>query len=178
MIVKKKKKNFIIDKMGPDGYFQLVYQPEYILKEYNYQSSKQNSDFKVTLDKSKLVASGKIHANELKKEYNISSSWIQDFNFGFYEFLNSKKREKKFIILNPNDLTLNDMIVIKDKIEKIKINSTTYNTQKVEVTLPGFRSMFWKAEIWYDLDTYDLIKYIANEGLGTPMTTILLESKK
>jgi len=164
--------------MAADGIAKLIYQPKYILKEYFFESTAKHIDLKCSLDNRKLTVKGKSQGREITKKYNISSKWIQDFNFGFHEFLEAQNREMTFLMLNPNDFTINEMIVKKQNIEKIKIGHINYNAQKVEVTLPGFKSMFWKAQIWYDLESYDLIKYIADKGPGTPVTTILLESKK
>jgi hypothetical protein len=69
------------------------------------------------------------------------------------------------------------MVAKKLEKETLKIHDTTYQAILVEVTLQGFKSMFWKAQIWYDAKTYDLLQYKSNEGPNTPTTTVTLVSK-
>ncbi len=98
---------------------------------------------------------------------------MQEFVFGFKDFLVSNDREYKFEILNPQDLDMHDMIAIKEYVEELKIDNATYVAQKVKITLQGFKRRFWRAEAWYDTKTQRLLRYKANEGPGTPITETL-----
>jgi len=177
-LIKKKKDGFDISKTSDYGITDMLYSPKYQLKLIKYSSTKEKIDYKMVLEKNKLFLSGSNREVKPSKTYFISDKWVQDFNFGLREFLESKMSELKFITVNPKDFTTNQMVATKEGIQKIKINENTYNTQKVQVTLRGFKSLFWKAEIWYDLETFDLVRYRANEGPGTPVKTIILDSKK
>ena len=66
------------------------------------------------------------------------------------------------------------MIATKDYVEDLSINGKSYKAQKLKITLQGFKKRFWKAEVWYDLQTLELLRYKANEGPGTPITEINL----
>ena len=50
-----------------------------------------------------------------------------------------------------------------------QINNTKDNAQHLTVTLQGFKSHFWKADIWYDLKSKDLLKYVSDEGPGATL---------
>ena len=55
----------------------------------------------------------------------------------------------------------------------------TFDARKLKITLTGFfKSMFWKAQLWYDIKTNVLVKYKANEGPDTPTTKVTIKSIK
>jgi len=53
-----------------------------------------------------------------------------------------------------------------------------YRAQKVKVTLDGFYKKFWKAELWYDTKSHNLLYYKANEGPSTPYTILTIKELK
>lgn len=175
-LLKKKKDNFVIDKRAENTSTNLIYSPSFILEKYTFISPKENINFTLILENKTILAEGINKGIKIYKKIEVNKDWIQDFNFGLKQFLNSKLLEKKFMIVNVKDFSIYEMIAYKKDIQKIDINKKTYKTQKVEITLPGFKSHFWKAQIWYDLNTLDLIQYKANEGPGTPVNIILLDS--
>lgn len=116
---------------------------------------------------------------EKHKVYDIGETpWIQEFKFGFQPFLSSNDKEYKFCIVNPKDLGLHSMVATKEQEEVLSIDGQTFSTQKLKVTLQGFKKKFWKAEVWFDKETRMMLKYKANEGPGTPMTEITLLPQK
>jgi len=178
LLMKKKGDDYSISETSDLGITNSIYSFNYVLKEQQFQSAKEDSDYTFSLDKKKLFLKGKAFGRKINREYTLINRWVQDFTFGLRPFLDSKSHKYSFVILSPNDFTTNELIASKEGIEKIKVNNTTYNTQRIKITLPGFKSMFWKADAWYDLKTFDLIKYRANKGPGTPVSVFILNSKK
>ncbi|NGX34179.1 MAG: hypothetical protein K1060chlam1_00529 [Candidatus Anoxychlamydiales bacterium] len=176
-LIKKRKDDLLVTKTNEIEIANIIYSLKFALKEMHVKSAKEDTDYKFTIDNRKLTLIGKARGRRIKRQYTLPDRWIQDFTFGLRPFLNSKRQRYSFVILNPNDFTTNELIASKEGIEKIKINNSTYKAQRVNVTLSGFKSMFWKADVWYDLHTFDLLKYKANEGPGTPMSTMFLDSK-
>jgi hypothetical protein len=107
----------------------------------------------------------------LKKQYNSKYPWLQEFGFGLKPFVASKESEFKFCILGPQDLALHNMVAKKIKFENITINGKKYNALKVKVTLQGFKSAFWKGYSWWDTDNHLMLRYQANSGPHTAVTT-------
>ena len=140
-------------------------------KEYELSAKREGGLLSVT---------GLVKQVKKTKNYQIDDKpWIQEFAFGFKDFLSSTDREYKFEILQPQSLDLHDMIATKEEIEEVRIDDKVYQAQKLKITLQGFRKRFWKAEAWYDVETKNLVRYKANEGPGTPITDmILLEPRK
>ncbi len=175
--IKTKDKNIIIEKTSYEGTSDFSYLPDYVLKDYTFKAAEENTHYTFTLENNTLNAQGIYRGKKMHRSFNLKNDrWIQDFNFGFHTFLDAKDREYNFIIINPSNFTINDMIAIKQNIETLKIGNTTYKTQKMIITLPGFKGHFWKAHAWFDLETKDLVKYKANEGPGTPTTVTTLAS--
>jgi hypothetical protein len=138
----------------------------------------QDREFKVSREGSTLKVQFKEKGKEKTKNYDIGQTpWIQEFKFGFQPFLSSNQKEYKFYIINPKDLGLHGMVATKEQVEELTIEGKKYLTQKLKVTLQGFKKKFWRAEVWFDQETQMMVKYKANEGPGTPTTEITLLPK-
>lgn len=148
----------------------------YDISKFSYKSKIEPTEYLFSLEKNILSAEGKIKSNSISKNIPITLPWIQQFGFGLKPFILSKNRSLKFCLLNPKDFLLQKMVAIKKAIKPITVLEKKYDAQKVTVTLQGFKSMFWKAQLWFDVKTGDLIKYVANSGPNTPISTILLVS--
>ncbi|MEC8306597.1 MAG: hypothetical protein VXZ72_01915 [Chlamydiota bacterium] len=106
---------------------------------------------------------------------NLSGTpWKQSFLFSLKPFFLSAEKSHTFVIVRPTNLSLHRMIATKGDREAIFLHGKEYDSQKVKVTLTGFQSLFWQANLWFDPETGDLLCYEANEGPNTPLTIITL----
>jgi hypothetical protein len=98
--------------------------------------------------------------------------WIQSMEVGLQWFVNNKKKTiQEFWIIRPTDGSIEKLVAKKKIEEKIKIREREYNTIQVEVTVPGWRSMFWGVDYWYKKDNGVFVKYKGADGPpGTPET--------
>jgi hypothetical protein len=145
---------------------------------YEYNSTQENQEFSIERKKNVLEVKGKLDGQLVQKKYNIGSDhWIQNLGFGLKEFAKSNQNSYKFVKVSPKDFDLVEMVAKKDEIETLTIQNKTYKAQKILLTLTGFRSMFWKAELWYDSETHEFLKYIGNSGPGTEDTIITLKNQ-
>lgn len=153
--------------------------PSYELKSFSYKSKKNEDYYNFLLNDSKLKGKGQLKGETLNGEFPIDSKhpWIQEFDFSLRPFLESNKTSIQFMLVNPKTFKIHKMVAKKQGIETLSIGSKTYQAELVTITLQGFKSMFWKALIWYDAKSYDLLMYKSNEGPHTPTTTISLISK-
>ena len=69
------------------------------------------------------------------------------------------------------------MIATKQGLEPLDVHGKTHQALRIKITLTGFKKMFWHADLWFDLQAGDLLKYMATEGPNTPLSTITLFSK-
>ncbi len=140
-----------------------------------HETVDSNREFSVSRQGNTLNVRFKENNKQRTKSYDIGTTpWIQEFKFGFQPFLSSEDSQYKFHIVNPKDLTLHSMVATKEQQETLILNGKTFRTQKLKVTLQGFKKKFWKAEVWFDLESRMMLKYKANEGPGTPTTEITL----
>ena len=149
---------------------QLKYSPAFDLVHY-FEKDVKKPVFEIQKEGNVLSVKNNAKSKTLKLG---NLPWIQEFKFGFQPFLKSKDKELPFTIVYSKDTTLHDMIATKEKIEKVTVGSKTYETQKLKITLQGFKKRFWKAEAWFDLETNLMVKYTSNEGPGTPSIEVTL----
>lgn len=146
---------------------------------YSSLDSSDDQSFTVTRDNHLLKATKKSQSGSKEKTFDIGSkSWSQDFSFGLKSFFLSSDNEYKFEIINPKDLVIRTMVATKGEIEYKLFNGIEFRARKVKVTLDGYYKKFWKAELWYDTKTCNLLYYKANEGPSTPYTILTLKELK
>jgi hypothetical protein len=102
--------------------------------------------------------------------------WIQSVEFGLQGFVKDRqKTTQEFWIIRPTDGSIEKLVAEKEDDEKIIIGDHEYNTIQVEVTVPGWRSMFWGVDYWFRKNDGFFIRYKgANGPPGTPETIIEL----
>lgn len=98
--------------------------------------------------------------------------WIQQMWFGLEPFAKSNDKKMYFYTLDPRTLDVHKLIVTRGRYETIKINDIDYKAEKMEITLPGLKSAFWKAYIWFEEGTHRFLKYKGNKGPGTSTSII------
>lgn len=154
--------------------------PTYTLFQIEQENPVKAQTFKAHRENDLLITSCVVKQKSKTKTHKIGQkAWVQEFTFGFKDFLASSDREYKFEILHPQNLDMHDMIAIKQYEEDLTIDGTAYKALKMKITLQGFKGKFWKADAWYDRETHRLLRYRANEGPGTPITeTLFLQAKE
>ncbi len=168
-----------VQSQSVDQTFMIDASIPYSVQKFNMVSHKNSNRYTFTRSGSTLKAEGKRRGNDLKESYQIGKkNWVQEFELGLGPFLKSKKNTYKFIILNPKNFKIHDMVATKQGIETIDLEGKSVKAMKVKVTLAGFKSMFWKAQLWYDPQNLNMLIFKANEGPHTPTTTITLISNE
>lgn len=151
---------------------------DFEISKFYFKSKKIQEEYTITLKKNVLEINSNVNNKKETKKHKISSPWIQQFGFGLKPFILSKDQSIKFCLVTPDNFDIQKMIAKKKQIETLNIEGKKYEAVLVTVTLPGFKSMFWKAKIWFDTKNGNFLKYQANHGPSTPVTTILLKKIK
>lgn len=166
-----------IDSSNKDQKTQALSSPSHKLTSFSCTYTKNNDHSLFTLKNGIITAEGVIKGESMQETHQIKDSlWVQEFEFGLYPFLISDKTSWSFSIIHPKNFKIHKMIAKKHGKETITIDNKPYKTLVVHITLPGFKSMFWKAELWYDTATNNLLMYKSNEGPNTPSVSITLAS--
>lgn len=177
--LKKEKDLLKVESQNTDKTMMMEATLPYKIKKFNMVSHKSSNRYVFTREGSKLLAEGKRKGKELKESYDIGSqNWVQEFELGLRPFLKSKKKTYKFVILNPKNFNLHQMVATKQGSDELSLDGKKFDTVKVKVTLAGFKSVFWKAQLWYDSKDHTMLLYKSNEGPHTPTTTISFVSKE
>ncbi|MCH9613553.1 MAG: hypothetical protein SP1CHLAM54_05580 [Chlamydiia bacterium] len=114
-----------------------------------------------------------------KRSYKLGKTpWIQQFWFGLIPFVQSTDERIEFYVVNPRNLDLVRLKAIKRNVVKLTLDGKTYDALRIKITLPGFKGAFWKAYIFFDMQTSDFLKYVGNSGPGTPTETITFVKRK
>ncbi|MCB1106759.1 MAG: hypothetical protein KDK76_01525 [Chlamydiia bacterium] len=162
-----------------NGKTLIVTTPERVTQSFNYRHKHQNDEYSIFREGAYLIAKKDTNGQQTQKEFHIGNdTWVQEFDFAFKPFILSDYRDFKFSIVHPKDMSLHSMVATKQGIDPIEIHGKGYQALKVKVTLTGFKKMFWHADLWFDPQAGDLIKYMANEGPNTPLSVITLFSKE
>lgn len=161
------------------GQTLIVTTPERVTQSFSHKSKNGQNEYSIIREGTKLIASKHVNGQKSEKHYNIGNDlWVQEFDFCFKPFILSDYKDFKFCIIHPKKLDLHDMVATKQSHEKLSLNGEERDTIKVKVTLTGFKKMFWHADLWFDPQAGDLLKYMANEGPNTPLSIITLFSKQ
>jgi hypothetical protein len=158
--------------------YSMIFSTAYRLEKISFASKKDDNHYDLFIDGSTLVYEGKSDGKQRAKRFQLPSKpWIQNFIFGLIPFSSSSQTSCSFFIINTKDLTLYQMRAKKIQIETVTIQNKPCKAQKIEVRLAGFKGLFWKAEIWFDIQTHQMVRYQTNEGPNTPTDTLEFVSK-
>lgn len=161
-----------------DGVTSMEWLPNNELKKYIFKSKNELKNFDLELKGKNLFLTFFKNNKIQKKKFSLKKPWVQQFSFGLKNFILSKNNSLDFCLVNPHNFDLQHMVVKKKEVQNINISGKKYEAQKVIISLAGFKGAFWKAELWFEKNNATFLKYRANSGPNTPMSTILLESKK
>ncbi len=168
-IVSKEDKVFLDGKNARSD-IKIECSPTYSLLRY-FEKTGSIRELDIRKEGPTLLIKSKDKGKERTKSYKIGDTpWVQEFKFGFREFLKGNLTEYSFYIVNPKDLDVHEMIATKEGVEQIDVRGTKYTARKIKVTLKGFKKRFWKAYVWFDQGPLHMVRYLANEGPGTAYT--------
>ena len=178
-VVEKKEREFYIKGVSGGGKTFIISSYPMNTHRFSFKSHDKTKEYSIVRKGSYLIATLKNPYRTIYKEFKIGNRlWLQEFDFSFRPFILSKNSYFKFYIVHPKKLSLHHMIATKEnEFEDIQINHKHFHAIKVKVTLTGLKKLFWKADLWFEKETGDLLKYVANEGPNTPLSIITLFSK-
>lgn len=152
---------------------------DYTFDKYTYKSTKEPIEYEFVRDGNILYVNANIKGEKKSLHHILKRNpWIQQLGFGLKGFAKSKAKNYYFCILSQKDFSLHDMAAKKEGVFPLKIGDKEYKAKKINLSLTGFKSLFWSAEIWFDTKTGDCLLYKGDEGPNTALTVTTLSSKK
>lgn len=167
-----KENQVVIKGIKKDKKIDIVYAPDFSLMEYTEKEGVDDSLFIEKVGPCLIVKSHQKGRDKILSHKIGEKPWVQEFTFGMQKFIGQKAKTFEFYIVYPKDLSMQEMVATKEIVEEIEILGKKHKTQRVKITLTGFKKQFWKAQAWFDVDTGLLVQYRANEGPRTPYTDI------
>lgn len=104
-------------------------------------------------------------------------SWLQNSEFGLLDFIQSAQKQMDFVVIKPDDLSVNRLKVRKGPKEEIDFRGERVNTLMLNATPPGLLSILWQATNWYRIPDYLFLRYETKGAPGLPHTTIELDRR-
>ena len=148
-------------------------------QSFSCHSKNNNNFYSVHREGNILFAQCENDGGKMEKTLPLNEdTWVQEFDFSLKPYILSERNDFKFSIVHPKKLSLHHMIASKLGLDQIDINGKLLTALKVKVTLRGFKKMFWHADLWFDQESGDLLRYKANDGPNTPISIMTLLSKQ
>ena len=157
---------------------EIVCKPDFEMEAISYTALKEGGGATYSCKRSgnTLHLVSKQGDAEVVKNYSVGRTpWIQEFGFGLRPFMASGASSIKFYIINPKDLSMHKLVAKREGQETVTIGDKAYRTNKVKISLSGFKSLFWTAYAWFDTESGNMVMYKGNKGPNTPTTTITLK---
>ncbi len=155
------------------------YNSDNILLRWEYTDSRDQSAFKAKRDKGEILVRGTSQGQPVNKALTVGDAiWLQNSEFGLQEFLKTDDKNKDFIVITPEDLSVNKFRATREAGEEISWEGNKIRVVKLKARLRGFLSIFWQATYWYRMPEMTFLRYKA-EGLpGVPKADIELVQEK
>ena len=155
------------------------YNTENSLTRWEYAESIASTEFKADRNGDEILFRGISNGQLLNKSLAVGEEiWLQNSEFGLLEFLTSKQKSKEFIVVSPEDLSINKILANQAVTEEITWNDQRIEVVKLTARLRGFLSLFWQATYWYRWPELTFLRYKADGLPGVPKVDILLVREK
>ena len=128
--------------------------------EWINERKHENKSFKAIRNTNTITITGKTDKKIINKTINVSDlPWFQTPGFLLKPFILSKKEYIQFLLIRPKSLTPILLEIRKIKDETLILNNIKHTTIKTELYPPNFLKYFWKATMWFDKKTGNVLKY-------------------
>ena len=154
-----------------------------LTQKWIFIRTRDNTNVVAELHDDEISIQGVRDGKKIDEDYDLDEySWIQlwPMNLGLEPFLKSSNQEIKYWAFGtekPGDLDLAKFVASKEEKELIKLGSEEHLTQKVNITLSGWKSIFWDGYFFFRESDGRIIKYDGDGAPGKPdaVTTLISE---
>jgi hypothetical protein len=149
------------------------------MTRWEYAESGANTDFRAERNGDEILFRGISNGQPLNKSLAVGEEiWLQNSEFGLLEFLTSNEKNKEFIVVAPEDLSIKKILATQAVTEEITWNDQKIAVVKLTARLRGFLSLLWQATYWYRSPEMTFLRYKADGLPGVPKVDILLVREK
>ncbi len=137
--------------------------------EWSCWSAPNEFDVKAVRDHDRIVVTGVKKGRPVNMTLVIDGRpWIQQFPFGFQQFIASNATRLEYWVLSPRDFQCVTFAVVKTAEETVSSLGREETAWKSRISLTGFLGGFWGADYWLRASDGRFLRYRGNDGPGTP----------
>tara|TARA_B100000427_G_C15505798_1_gene593900 strand:- start:1746 stop:2399 length:654 start_codon:yes stop_codon:yes gene_type:complete len=128
--------------------------------EWTNKRKHKNKSFTAIRNNETIVITGQNNNEPINKTINVSTiPWFQTPGFLLKPFILSDKESIQFLFLRIKTLTPILLEVKKIEEETLILNNVERIAIKTELYPPNFLKYFWKATMWFEKETGNVLKY-------------------
>jgi hypothetical protein len=149
------------------------------LTEWRFSDKEDETEFTALSRGGEIAVTGFRRGEPFSQTLSVGEqAWLQNSEFGLLEFIRSAKNQMDFVVIKPDDLSVNRLKVRKGAREKINYRGERVSALRLKATPPGLLSVLWQAEYWYRVPDYLFIRYETKGAPGLPHTIIELDRRE
>ncbi len=151
---------------------------------WEYKRTSDNTLVTANLKGNMVALRGIRDGEKISEDFELDGyKWIQVFplNPGLEKWLSSEEEDIKFWVIgtaSSADMDMNKFYAEKEETTKVRIKNKRYNCRRVNITLSGWRSVFWDGDFFFRKSDGRIIKYNGGGPPGEPgsVTTLIKEN--
>ncbi len=175
-VIKRQDGNVLEDQV-------FILNKQFHTKKWVFIRPPDNTNVIAELKNDEVVINGVRDGKRIEEDYDLDDyPWIQlwPMNLGLEPFLKSSDQEIKYWAFGtekPGDLELAKFVATKEEKEMVRIGDKEYLSLRVNITLSGWRSLFWEGNFFFRESDWRVIKYDGEGAPGKPdsLTTLIAE---
>ncbi len=99
-----------------------------------------------------ITISGQFRGDSVNKTLEIDDTdWYQASSLSLRGLVASADREKEFWTIRSDTLTVHKIKAVKQGLETIEVSGTMKEAVRIELSLTGLLSHFWKSDYWFSV---------------------------
>ena len=160
----------LLESEGSGSKVSQIYKTDALLRTLRWELDSPGEGTRILCERvgDSLRLKGLYKGEKVEKEMAIDSrSWNQLFHLGLLPFVLSRERETVFWsvgINGPGAMKAGKVKATKRSREKILSLGQSVETLRVEMSLTGLLSLFWKGDYWYSLSEGLFLRYGKRSG--------------
>jgi len=172
----EKKDNFTLTYLSPVERHVTTTGLDYDTRRWDVTEQNGPSGFTAVRTGKAIFISGRFRGDPVNKTLEIDGmDWYQASSLSLRGLVTSADREKEFWTIRSDTLTVHKLKAVKKGLETVEVNGAKKEAVRIELSLTGLLSPFWKSDYWFSVPEGIFLKFQGPGGPpGSPETTVTL----
>ncbi|MFN2436346.1 MAG: hypothetical protein ABR513_04590 [Desulfotignum sp.] len=170
----EKEDTFSLTYLSPQERHVTMTDLDYDTRRWHVTQKNGPSDFTAVRTGNAITISGRFRGNPVNKTLEIDGiDWYQASSLSLRGLVTSADREKVFWTIRSDTLTAHKLKAVKQGLETVEVNGAMKEAVRIELSLTGLLSPFWKSDYWFSVPERIFLKFQGPSGPpGSPVTTV------